>query len=153
MNGAGQPPATPATGVPLRIMVTGSRGWTDFGTVQALLREVHERSPNVRPQLFSGHAAGLDRLAERVARDLGWPVRLFLPDWGRYGRAAGHRRNRDMVAARPDLVLAFVLPCMIDGCPRQPHGTHGTEGGIAAARRAGIPTRVVERTAPTGGRA
>lgn len=127
----------------VRIMVTGSRGWTNIEPVQDQLSRLQGRFPDERHELFSGHAVGLDRIAESVAHDLGWAVRLFLPDWDRYGRSAGHRRNQAMVDAGPHRALGFVLPCVIEGCPRRPHGTHGTEGAIAAARTAGVPTRVI----------
>ena len=50
-------------------------------------------SPNPNPN----RAEGVDRLAEAWAEARGVAVRRVLPDWKRFGKAAGVRRNLEML--------------------------------------------------------
>ena len=43
--------------------------------------------------LLHGGARGADRLIEKAARSLAWPVEVIPAEWARYGRAAGPLRN------------------------------------------------------------
>lgn len=47
-------------------------------------------------EIVSGFATGADQFGEEVADQCMIPVKQFLPDWKRYGRSAGPRRNKDM---------------------------------------------------------
>ena len=57
-------------------------------------------------ELVSGGASGADRSGEQWAAKHGIPVRLFLPNWRQFGRAAGPLRNRSM-AQYADAVAVF----------------------------------------------
>ena len=116
-----------------RVIVCGSRGFCArelcFSTLDAVLRGVTEI------EIVSGHAKGADRIAEEYAVRNGLPYKTFLPDWKQYGKAAGPRRNREMLAyakeAKP-LVIAFW-----NGVSR------GTKDMINAAEKGGVETRVI----------
>jgi len=56
--------------------------------------------------VLSGGAIGVDRAAERAAKERGLELQVLLPDWARYGRAAGPVRNAALVDAA-DFVVAF----------------------------------------------
>lgn len=130
-----------------RILVTGSRDWTDPVPVRdALERAVTEFSTLGQPVLVHGAARGLDRLAERLWRELAANLRhlydgvdvLAEPEshpalWARYGRRAGPYRNQRMVDAGAVVCLGFPIG-------RSP----GTRDCMARAQLAGIPVRVVE---------
>lgn len=87
--------------------------------------------------LIVGGARGPDREAERVGRVVGMDVRVFLPDWKRHGRSAGHRRNAamldELMRDGPGLRLVVAFWDM-----RSP----GTGGTIREARRRGINVEV-----------
>ena len=89
--------------------------------------------------------AGADWLADRLARQLEPAVTTepHAADWGRFGRAAGYRRNATMVARGAAACLAFLLPCTAPDCPGRdrPHDSHGAAHCAALAARAGIPVR------------
>lgn len=121
----------------VRILVTGSRTWTDAPAVHVALAEataghrgcviVHGDCPR-----------GADRIARDWARGNGHRHEPHPADWTK-GRAAGHLRNSEMVALGADVVLAFVDTCETPGCPRRgQHFSHGTQDCVKKAAAAGI---------------
>lgn len=86
------------------VVVCGSRTWNDAAIISRRLKKL-PRGTIIR----HGGARGADNLAGRVARSLGFKVEEFKADWGRYGKAAGFRRNIDMLDTypKPYLVIAF----------------------------------------------
>lgn len=119
----------------MRILITGSRDYTDRDTIrQALMRA--GRDARVHPQsvtVVHGGARGADRIAGELAREFGCMVEVHRADWDRYGKAAGHRRNAEMVALGADVCLAFPLG-----------ESRGTRGCVALAEKAGIRVVVHE---------
>jgi YspA, cpYpsA-related SLOG family len=129
----------------MRVLITGSRGWTHLAAVRADLDSL--LSKHGRDGLTIVHGAcsrGADRMAANWARQRKVTVEAHPADWERYGRArAGFIRNAEMVQAGADLCLAYVLPCESPNCPRpRPHDTHGSADCIARAEAAGIPLRI-----------
>lgn len=111
----------------MKTIVCGSRDWTDRDCIAAwmLLRDV--------THVIEGGARGADRIARDVARSNKITVQTYEADWKKHGRAAGPIRNRQMLEAKPDQVLAF------------PKGvSRGTRDMITAAQDAGVPVIVVE---------
>jgi hypothetical protein len=129
-----------------RILVTGSRDWTDPEPVRdALESAVSEFSTVGQPVLVHGAARGLDLLAEGLWRELAANLRHLYSDdvlappephpalWARYGRRAGPYRNQRMVDAGAVVCLAFPIGL-----------SSGTRDCMARAQLAGIPVRVFE---------
>jgi hypothetical protein len=116
-----------------RILITGSRDWTDRATIEAALSE--QWSPTECPVgqvLVSGACpTGADRIAEDVWLQMGGDVERHPADWDKHGKAAGPRRNQEMVDLGAAICLAFPLP-----------NSRGTKHCMAAAERAGIPVHV-----------
>lgn len=146
--------AVPA-GLSARILVTGSREWTDRGAVVAALRFAmgsiaqtnHVHPGQLDITLVHGAARGLDTLAADVAHtDFGWTVEAHPANWkpdgpaGRLDRAAGHKRNKLMVDLGATMVVGFPLG-------RSP----GTRGCLRAAHAAGLSAWVasVDKNAVT----
>jgi hypothetical protein len=127
---------------PYRILVTGSREWTDVSTIEdALLNALYESPADADPPVLvhGGCPTGADAIADSVWRHWShvYPELGFLADpevhpadWARHGRSAGPIRNHAMVRAGADICLAFPVG-------RSP----GTRGCMAAARAALIPVR------------
>jgi hypothetical protein len=115
----------------MRILVTGSRTWTDIQRVKWELLRVYAPG-NV---LVSGHCPrGADAIAEAVWTRLhrgSPPLELYPAQWETFGRSAGYRRNKVMVDTNPDLVLAFIK----DKSP-------GATGCVNLALAKNIETRV-----------
>jgi hypothetical protein len=101
------------------ILFTGGRDYANRARVRAVLEDL-------QPELvIHGAGRGADTLVDEVARELGFPVAAFPADWERYGRAAGPKRNREMLDQEPVLVVAFP-------------GGRGTTGTVSEAVRRGI---------------
>ena len=89
-----------------RVLVTGSRTWTDETIISLAL--AHARSKG-RFTLISGACpTGADAIAERIAESWNIPVERHPADWDRYGKRAGFVRNAEMVNAGADVCLAFI---------------------------------------------
>lgn len=97
---------------PYRVLVTGSRDWTDLTAIRAVMGEIdYERATLdlVPPVLVSGACpTGADRMAEEHAALMGWSVERHPAEWDRYGKAAGFRRNAEMVNLGADECIAFI---------------------------------------------
>jgi hypothetical protein len=128
---------------PLRLLVCGSRTWTD----DALLAEALERVVTEHGQgragvvLIEGDARGADRLAGILAKAHGWELEVYPADWQRHGRAAGMRRNARMLRqGRPERVIA---------CTDDLAGSRGTADMVRRAHSVGLPVLVVSHPPAT----
>lgn len=111
-----------------RVLVTGSRTWTDTRTIRDALAAEWGQGRNT---LITGACPrGADRLAEQCWRAWGGHVERHPADWDRHGRAAGFRRNAAMISDGADVCLAFV----------RDHSRGATHTATLAAQ-AGIPVR------------
>ena len=121
----------------MRILITGSRDWTDRGMIRrALCRAGHDAG--VHPQevtvVHGGCPTGADKIADEVAREFGCRVEKVEADWKAHGKAAGPLRNQEMVDRGADKCLGFPLG-----------ESRGTRDCMRRAAEAGIP--VVEHAA------
>jgi hypothetical protein len=115
----------------MRILVTGSRDWTDEVLIANALLEARERGPMRaglhRMTLVHGGAKGADAIAAKWAEKWGWLIEPHPADWtapcrdtcrpghrrrrwdgAEYCPAAGNYRNQDMVDLSADVCLAFI---------------------------------------------
>lgn len=124
---------------PYRILVTGSRDWDDARTIwQALATTVLDNTDvgapvvvvhGACPRGADAHAAAWTHLTQADGRR---PVteERHPADWEQYGKAAGFRRNAEMVALGADVCLAFIC-----------NGSRGASHTARLAEQAGIPVR------------
>lgn len=138
-----------------RVIVCGSRDWTDEGAIRAELVKlpastiiVHGAGPG------RGPAPGADSIAGKVARSLGLAVEEHPADWDAHGNAAGPIRNQLMLDVAGDtlwFVLAFTWSLF-----REPQGVvWGTKARLSGtgdmtnrAVKAGRPVVVCPPPAP-----
>jgi hypothetical protein len=113
----------------VRILVTGSRTWDDGYAIITALLDCQPPDSRAIPVVIHGNAEGADRLADDLARELGWGVEPHPADWKRYGKSAGPRRNAEMVALGADVCLAFIKG-----------GSRGAANCADLAEKAGIKT-------------
>ena len=124
----------------MKILVTGSRHWTDRKTIERELKKYSFTNPLLPPFkqppiLFHGACEGADTIAGEIGKSLGWKVDPHPAHWDILGLAAGPSRNQHMVDHDPDICLAF-------------HSDLGKSAGTAdcvrRARSVGIPVTVVK---------
>lgn len=97
----------PNYGESMRLLVFGSRTFTDRSYVYGTLDSVHNDYPV--SVLIEGEAAGADTLAADWARSREIPIEAYPANWNEHGRAAGPIRNRQMlVEGQPELAVCFV---------------------------------------------
>ncbi len=114
----------------MKLAVIGSRGFNDFNLLCQKLDILMERKEITL--IISGGAKGADSLAERYAEERGIPTQILKPDWEKFGKSAGFRRNADIIDAC-EVCIAFW-----DGKSK------GTLHSIGLAKKKGIPVKVIE---------
>lgn len=123
----------------MRLLVTGSRDWTDseqiyaaMGWVKMVWVTLPSKRLGTREQAILVHGAcptGADDIADRHAPLLGFDVERHPAQWSRYGKRAGFVRNAEMVDASADVCLAFIR-----------NRSKGASMCAELAEKAGIPT-------------
>jgi hypothetical protein len=118
-----------------RLLITGSRTWSDEAGIEVWLKKVDFAHKEVT--LVSGSCPrGADAICEKVARRLGWVVERHPANWKPDGVHVdynqGFVRNKEMVDMGADACLAFMVP-----------DSRGTANTVGHAIRAGIPTTLV----------
>lgn len=128
---------------PYRVLITGSRDWSDITTLFDALDEAYLEAGDFRTvRVVHGAARGADSLAQvwyESRKERGWYVEIerHPAKWTQYGKRAGILRNEEMVKLGADLCLAFPLP-----------ESKGTKHCMDIARKAGIPLRWFEPRVP-----
>ncbi|WP_194819321.1 SLOG family protein [Nocardia sp. XZ_19_385] len=107
-----------------RILVTGSRSWDNAVTIREALQPYRTRGA----VLVHGDAPGADRLAAKIWTTWGGQVEAHPANWDAHGKAAGYRRNEQMVRFGADICLAFIRD-------HSPGATHTVNLSTAAGIR------------------
>ena len=76
----------------MKIAVIGSRSFNDYDLVKKELASFQDIA-----EIVSGGASGADTLAARYARENGIRLTEFYPEWEKFGRPAGPKRNATIV--------------------------------------------------------
>lgn len=109
----------------MRLLICGGRNYNDKVAVNMLLNQIHALYPVTF--VIHGGAKGADQLGENWALDHNIPCKCYLPNWNKYGRGAGPRRNEQMlIQGKPELCVAFP-------------GGPGTRDMVARCTRALVP--------------
>ena len=86
----------------MRTAIIGSRNFTDWELMEKTLSQLNF---NIT-EIVSGGAKGADSLGEKYALTKNIPTKIYLPDWEKFGKAAGMIRNADIIK-NSDFVIAF----------------------------------------------
>lgn len=112
----------------MRTIIAGSRTITNPRMLLDAITEV----PWEITQVVCGMARGADQLGYNWAKANNIPIAEFPPDWKRYGKSAGIKRNAEMAPRNADALLA-----LWDGESR------GTEHMLYVAACNGLKVHVV----------
>lgn len=122
------------------ILVCGDRNWTDRLTIRERLKLLPPETIIIHggngywDQKTGKLLSGADEMAGEEAEGLGLEVRRFPADWDKHGKAAGPKRNSEMLAQKPGLVIAFHPDLK---------RSKGTADTLRKAGRLGILTEVI----------
>ncbi len=141
----------------MRLLICGSRDWTETAIVRALIRGCFPNGPSQNDRLIEGccetgaDKIGHDYLGDNVGFHMHFPAEWEkcgseCPPGGHarrnargilYCPGAGPRRNQKMIdEGQPDVVLAFTNDLK---------KSKGTKDMVQKAKSAGIPTYVITR--------
>ena len=108
------------------VVICGSRSFNDYAALKEFCDYILSNTTKTYfITVISGAAKGADTLGERYAEEKGYTCKQFPADWGAHGRAAGFRRNEQMLE-QADGVIAFSV-----------NESKGTEHMIKIAKEAG----------------
>ena len=121
------------------ILIAGSRDFEDLDVFATVFNKMAELLPQSvlasrNIVIVEGGARGVDTMAREFAKGNGLLFKEFKPEWNKYGRAAGPKRNDTMtefVAEHNGRALFFW-----DG------ESKGTKQCIMSARKRGLPMQV-----------
>jgi hypothetical protein len=86
----------------MKLAIVGSRTFNN----RQLLESILDKHKNKVTLVVSGGAKGADSLGESWAINNNIPVKIFKPDWKKYGKSAGMIRNEDIIK-ECDICIAF----------------------------------------------
>lgn len=107
----------------MKVAIIGSRG--------SIVNDLGKYLPADTTEIVSGGAKGIDTCAEQYAKQNGIPLKVFYPEYEKYGRGAPLKRNIQIIDYA-DTVLAFW-----DGTSR------GTAFVIENCRKKNKPAKVI----------
>ncbi len=109
---------------PINLAVIGSRSFDNYEYMEEILNWFDIKT------LISGGAKGADTLAKKYAAQNSIPYKEFLPQWDKFGKSAGYKRNIQIVNAADEIVAFW------DGISK------GTKHSIDIATEQGKPVHI-----------
>jgi hypothetical protein len=125
----------------MRILITGSRDWTDRMAIMREIVRLQEEFAPIQPGQYDYHCegwvfvhgacpTGADAMADEFVVESWLNVERHPADWKTHGKGAGFKRNAEMVRLGADVCLAFIK-----------NGSKGATHTADLAEKAGIPVR------------
>lgn len=90
----------------VKIAIVGSRTFNDYDKLKNFIQQVCRLEELDPLAVISGGAKGADTLAAQYARENNLELVVFIPDWDKFGRSAGFKRNIDIID-NCDVCFAF----------------------------------------------
>jgi len=88
----------------VKVIIAGGR---DFNNYDLLCRKADKiLSRQTEIEIVSGTAKGADKLGELYAKERGYKIIHYIPDWNFFGKSAGYIRNEEM-GRYADGLIAF----------------------------------------------
>lgn len=115
-----------------RVIVCGGCHYNDYEVFKNQLDQVLAEYESVTQ--VSGHAKGVDTMAERFTSEKKIPIKVFLAEWTKYGKVAGPIRNTAIL--KYALEQNAVVAAFWNGTSR------GTGNMMKQAKNAGVKCHV-----------
>ena len=88
----------------MKIIIAGGRTFNNYNLIFEKCEEAFSQQTEI--EVVSGIAKGADALGELYSKEKGYKLTQFAPDWNKYGKGAGYKRNEQM-ALYADALIAF----------------------------------------------
>ena len=88
----------------MKIAIVGSRNFKDYNTFKKIIDNIISKFENV--EFVSGGAKGADEFAYKYAKENSIPIKIYFPNWEKYEKAAGYKRNKQ-IWQEADIGIAF----------------------------------------------
>jgi len=94
----------------MKIIIAGSRTITNYQFIVNIVLDIiymewRLNSSNIT-EIISGHARGVDKIGEKLAKKMNKKLKIFKANWWEYGKKAGYLRNVEM-ANHADALIAI----------------------------------------------
>lgn len=89
--------------------IAGSRTYCNYEVFERRLNELVATHGWTIDAIVSGGAQGVDKMAERYAKEHKLKMQVLPANWQKYGKSAGYIRSVDIVNLS-DVVVAFPTP-------------------------------------------
>lgn len=88
--------------------IVGSRTFSDYNLFKQKISEIVQKLLNKcnKVVFVSGGAKGADTFARKYAKENNIEIIEFIPDWEKFGKSAGFKRNETIID-KSDLLVAF----------------------------------------------
>jgi len=90
----------------MKLLICGSRTFYDYKILKREVLKFIKEQNIIITDVISGCANGADILGEQFAADQKYNILRFPANWNKYGKSAGHIRNKQMVQIA-DYVICF----------------------------------------------
>jgi len=121
------------------ILICGGRTELDYSIVDNFISSVLDELNIEDCEIISGGCKGADKSGEKFAEINGFKIVQFLPDWKKFGKAAGIKRNAEMI----NYIKQFDNSIVIAFWNGESHGTKFT---IEQANKNNIPVYICSYT-------
>lgn len=91
----------------MKVAIVGSRYYNDYDSFVIKVDNILHRYSRKSINIISGGCRGVDRLAERYARERNIKIKVIEAQWNKYGSRAGPIRNQ-VIVDMSHMVIAFV---------------------------------------------
>jgi ABC-type sugar transport system substrate-binding protein len=117
----------------VRVIISGDRNWFCPDLARRVVARLVARHGEV--DIVHGNARGVDAAFADAAREAGCGVCSFAAAWDEHGKAAGPRRNQEMINEGAEFVIAV---------HRSLAWSRGTRDLVTRALAAGIPVYLID---------
>lgn len=95
-----------------KILICGDRNLTenDINMINIIKNQLIKCYNQGYTGIIEGDCSGVDKISAKIALSIGYQeknIEKYPADWSKYGKKAGPVRNKQMLEANPDFILAF----------------------------------------------
>ena len=80
----------------MKIIIAGGRDFNNYELLKKSCLKIIGSYTFSPIEIISGRATGADRMGEKFANEIGYPLRVFPANWEEFGKSAGFIRNKEM---------------------------------------------------------